>query len=115
MNSPQGTPVPLPGVEPAAGAVSDLEKAARRTIAQLHADGLVDERHAMTCQLLLELSRSVAAAARAGRASAAALASAQILAALDSLPKSEGGEERDDFDKLADELREAAIHHGRSS
>lgn len=112
-DSPQGFPVPLPGIGEGDGrAMSDLEGATRRTIAGYAESGLLDERHAMVCQLLLELSRSVAAAARAGRASAAAMASAQILAALESLPKPpEGGGQGDDFDRLADELREAALRN----
>lgn len=106
--SPDDAPV-IPGLEPPKPAESDLVKAARRTIAAVDAAGLLTERDALTCALILDLSAAVAAGKSAGRASAAAMAAAQLLAAIDRLPTPpEGGEEDDPYTRLARELRDAA-------
>lgn len=101
----------LPGLEPPAPRASLLERATRRTIAALEADDRVDESHAMLLQLLLDLAEVVDAGRRQGKASAAAMAAAQMLAAYAVLvPPVEGGDsgDPDAFDQLADDLRRAA-------
>ena len=98
----------LPGIEPTERAVPPLVDATRRTIAALVEAQLVNEQHAMHCQLMLDMAESVASATRYGKASAAALAAAQLLAAWDHLPKPETGEEEDAWTVLGNELRETA-------
>jgi hypothetical protein len=109
----QTEPLPLPGLEPAAPGLSPIERAARRTLSALKAVDLVDERHALPMQLILDLSTVVGAACRKGQAAAAAMATAQILAALATLmPEAEGGE-GDGYDQLAADLRSAALDSAR--
>lgn len=105
----------LPGLEPPARGESALMLATRRSIASLHALGLVDETHALLLQLLLDLAEVVDAGRRQGKASAAAMAAAQILATwqllLPEAPK--GGEDGDGWDDVVAEFRrsEAAIRN----
>ena len=107
--TPEPAPM-LPGLEPPASREPALVVAARRTIAAVDAAGLLTERDALTCALILDLAEAVAAGKRGGRASAAAMAAAQLLAAIDRLPQPpEGGDEDDDpYSRLARELRDAA-------
>lgn len=79
----------LPGLElqPAAGTPSQLRLAVIATIEALKSEHLLEPRHAAHAQLCLELADAVAAGRQGGRASAAAMAAAQLLAALDALPK----------------------------
>lgn len=102
----------LPGLAPASGTDSALERAARRTIAALVADGDLDldGRGALPAQLLLTLSRAADAGTRAGRASAVAMSAAQILSCLDRLDPDaqDGGDDDDEFSRLVREFREAA-------
>ena len=80
----------------------------------LESEGLLPEREALTAQLILSLADVVATSTRYGKASAAAIAAAQILAALDRLtPDTEGGDDGDDYTRLADELRAAAVDAAR--
>lgn len=103
----------LPGLEPPAARESAIVTAARRTIAAVDAAGLLTERDALTCALILDLAATVDAGKRGGRASAAAMAAAQLLAAMDRLPTPPGGgDEDDDFSRLAAELRDAAARAG---
>lgn len=99
----------LPGLEPPAHGESALVTAARRTIKAVDDSGLLTDRDALTCALILDLSEAVHAGKRSGRASAAAMAAAQLLAAIDRLPQpAEGGGDEDEYSRLARELREAA-------
>lgn len=100
----------LPGLEPPTRSASPLEVATRRTITRLHELGLVDESHAMLTRLLVDLAEVVDAGRRQGKASAAAMAAAQILATYQILVPVDSGEggEDDPFDELAGELRDAA-------
>lgn len=79
----------LPGLELEApdSAPSSMRRAVITTLEALKADGLLEPRHQAVAQLCLELADAVAAGRRGGRASAAAMAAAQLLSALDSLPK----------------------------
>jgi hypothetical protein len=104
----------LPGLEPPAAKESPLVTAARRTIAAVDGAGLLRERDALTCALILDLSAAVSAGTRGGRASATAMAAAQLLAAIDRLPTPpEGGDDdADPYTALARELRDAALQAG---
>ena len=79
----------LPGLEvdPVYGRPSPLRSAVQATLKALDDEHLLEPRHAAVAQLALELADSVDAGKRSGRASAAAMAAAQLLAALDALPK----------------------------
>jgi hypothetical protein len=99
----------LPGLEPPARGESPLQLATRRTIAGLNRAGLLDERHAMVTQLLLDLAEVHDVGRRHGKASAAAMAAAQMLAGYQLLmPEApSGGDDNDEWTRLANELRQA--------
>lgn len=100
----------LPGLEPPAPSAGAMELATRKTIAALEAAGLLEERHAMTCQLMIELAQSVEAGRKARRASAVAMAAAQLREAFLSLPEPEGGsgDGDDPWTALEQKLSDAA-------
>lgn len=109
----------LPGLEEPPAAAGALELAVRKTIRALDDLNLLEPRHALTCQLMIELAQAVAAGRAARRASAVALAAAQLREAFLSLPEpeTEGGTD-DAWTQLADDLRaagEAAIRDGAGS
>lgn len=98
--------LPIPGLEPPSRSASPMERATRRSIVALEAAGLVEERHSMVTQLMIELAQVVDAGRRNGKASAAAMAASEIMAAYQLLlPADEGGETHDAYDDLASELR----------
>lgn len=69
----------LPGLEPpGTGAEPPMVQAARTTLLALQRDGVLEDRHAVLVALVLELAQAVAAGSRSGRASAAAMAAAQL-------------------------------------
>ena len=69
----------LPGLEaPASGSEPAMVQAARTTLHALRADGVLTDRHAVLVALVLELAQAVAAGSRTGRASATAMAAAQL-------------------------------------
>lgn len=115
-----GQPI-LPGLDVAPRGASALDKATRRTIVALQVAGLVGEREAMVCQLMLDLAVVVDAGRRQGKAAAAAMAATQLLAAYQLLiPEAVEGGGDDAFDELARDLRAAgaaalAEFHGRGS
>jgi hypothetical protein len=100
----------LPGLDDPtpAGGLTALETAARRSLAALQASGLLEDRHAVTMQLVLDLARSVGRASAKGQAAAAAMAAAQLREAWALLPQPDGGSEGDEWDELARDLRHAA-------
>lgn len=99
----------LPGLEAPKMPTGELEAATRDTIRELHALNLLQPRHAMTCQLMIELARAVEAGRKSGRASAVALAAAQLREAFLSLPEPETTPDGDDaWQQLANDLRAAA-------
>jgi hypothetical protein len=101
--------LPLPGLQDQVGHVTELETAVRRSLAALDAAGLLTEAHAMPMQLCLDLARAVGLGTRSGRASAAALAAAQLREAWGLLPTlDEGAGQQDEWDKLAQQLRHEA-------
>lgn len=100
----------LPGLEDTqpAGGTTPLETAARRSLAALQASGLLEDRHAVTMQLVLDLARAVGRSAAKGQAAAAAMAAAQLREAWALLPQPDGGTSGDEWDELARDLRAAA-------
>lgn len=116
--------LPLPGLDDDLPVnAGELERAARRTIAQLRADKLLNESHALQCQLLLDLCRGYSESVRHARGKvtvAASATAAQIQNLLAALPQADpvpdGG---DAFGQLADDLRAAAAQaireHGSTS
>lgn len=104
----------LPGLEEPTRLEPAIVTAARRTIAAVEASGLLTERDALTCALVLDLAEAVASGKTGGRASAAAMAAAQLLAAMDRLPKPPegGGDGGDPYANLAEQLRQAAREAG---
>lgn len=83
---------PLPGLADGpmrAGGATELRRQVERSLRFMHANGLVDERHAGLMQLALELADTVRPGAKAyGIAQCAA----QLLATFDKLmPTEEGG------------------------
>lgn len=79
----------LPGLEldNEHGTRGTLRNAVAITLEALRDQGLLETRHTATAQLALTLADAVERGTHGGRASAAAMASAQLLAALDQLPK----------------------------
>lgn len=102
--------LPLPGLAaPDRGGVTELERAARRSLAALDSAGLLQENHAVLMQLVLDLARAVGLGAASGRASAAAMAAAQLREAWAMLPTLDMDTgSGDEWDKLAMELRAQA-------
>lgn len=99
----------LPGLEPDRPGDSAMLRATRRTIASLEGAGYLDERQAALCQLLLELADVVDAGRRQGKASAVAMAAAQILSTYELLvPESKGGGEGDEWEELVADMRRSA-------
>ena len=87
---PPSTDQPLPGLgAPEQPGTNALEQAVRRSLAQLHEIGKVDERHAGLMELALQLARSI----RPGeKAYGVAQCAAQLLATFDKLmPPEDGG------------------------
>lgn len=83
------TAATLPGLELEApgSQASALRRSVQRTIDALDEKGLLDPAHEALCQLALELADAVAAGRRAGRASAVAMAAAQLRETLQALPE----------------------------
>jgi len=99
----------LPGLEPPSRGEPAIKVAARRTITALEAAGFLDERHAVICQLILDLAEVVDAGRRQGKASAAAMAAAQLLAAYTLLmPEANEGGGDDDWSTFVADLRRSA-------
>lgn len=107
MTDFDGEQPPLPGLATPPVRESDLEAAARRTIRALDQAQLLEERDALTCQLVLDLAGAVATGRTSKRASAAAMAAAQLLAAMDRLPKPSDGGVDSEIQRLVEELRNA--------
>lgn len=101
--------LPLPGLEDPGEGVTELETAVRRSLAALDKAGLLQETHALPMQLVMDLARAVGLSTRAGRASAAAMAAAQLREAWLLLPELDMNTGKvDEWDKLAADLRRSA-------
>jgi len=105
--------LPLPGIgDETPASASDLERAARRTLAELRKAGHLTEANAVQCQLLLDLCAGYSASVRAARGKVTVAASAvaaqiqNLLAAL--MPEQEATNGDDDaWSQLVDGLRAA--------
>lgn len=88
------------------GSSSAIEKSAITTIRSLDTLGLLTDRHAVTCQLIIELSRAVGRGLAYGKVSVAtATLAKQLLDAIDSLPVPDaGGSDAAAFAELARQL-----------
>lgn len=101
MSEPNET---LPGLgwqlDKHTGAESPLRAAVRFVIEQLDAEGLIKPWHAAHCQLALELADSIARSG--GKASAAAMAAAQLMQCLETLPQPATFSAGDKFEQWLD-------------
>lgn len=95
------TQPPLPGMADLAPAETPLEVAARLQIEDLRSRGLLDQSHAITVQLVLDLARVVGLSAAKGKAAGAALAARQLQDAVAALPSARA----DSFEQLSSKLR----------
>lgn len=68
----------LPGLTPPAGSDTPMVVAAKATLDELRTLGVLERRHAVLVQLVLSLASAIDAGARMGRASAVAMAAAQL-------------------------------------
>lgn len=100
--------LPLPGLERPKAGVTDLELAARRSLDALARANLLNESHSLPMALILDLARAVAHGTATGKASAAALAAAQLREAWQLLPAMEQAPAEDEWTQLARQLREEA-------
>lgn len=87
--------------------MTPMEEAARASLADLDKAKLLHGRHALTCQLILELARVIGAGVVSGKTAAVALAAKQLLEAIDSLPKVDESVD-DGFDELMRKLADAS-------
>lgn len=96
----------IPGLStaPEMGAPSAMRTAVVATLGALHADQLLEPRHAALAQLALELADAVASGRRSGRASAAAMAAAQLLATLQALPAPKAADANAEWQKFVADL-----------
>ncbi|MDH6181820.1 hypothetical protein M2152_002002 [Microbacteriaceae bacterium SG_E_30_P1] len=92
-------------IAPEQGQGSKLRVAVIATLEALKSEGLLEPRHAAVSQLTLELADAVAVGVRTRKASAAAMAAAQLLQALDALPKPMAADTAQKFDELLENLR----------
>ena len=78
--NPPDDQLALPGLELSEPRESDspMVVAAKLTLAELQRTGAVELRHAVQVQLVLQLAQSIDAGTRSGRASAVAMAAAQL-------------------------------------
>jgi|GEM_PF-6102243 len=78
----------LPGITLPQLGQSGIEASARATLAALDQSGLLEPRHALTCQVVLELARSVGTGLQAGKVTVAtATLSKHLLEAIEKLPQ----------------------------
>jgi hypothetical protein len=101
---------PLPGMEPETTHTGYAEAAARRTIAALHSEGLVQERHAVICAVIVQCARAVDASGKAYGVAQAAKELREAFALL--VPEDEGGGVDDAWLSFEREFREAARGEG---
>ena len=100
---------PLPGLGDPGPHANPLRLAAHRSLTALEGAGYLDDRHAVVCQLILDLADSIDAGRRHGRASAVAMAAAQLLAAFELLtPEESGGDTGDQWSDFMAEIRRSA-------
>lgn len=96
----------LAGLElvPTIGKPSALRQAVVTTLQALEEDHLLEPRHSAMAQLALELADAVNAGTRGGRASAAAMAAAQLRETLLALPAPMAADIQQKFSEFVDAL-----------
>lgn len=102
-------PEPLPGLEPPARPPAALELAVRRTIAELHSRGYVDESSAARTALALELSQIITDKRTSGRTSTVGNDARVLVELLDKLLPAETGVDarlKQAMDQWADVVKE---------
>lgn len=98
----------LPGIDPPPGPQSPLEVAVDRTLAALHASGLITERHAGIAELCRVMAKTVSIGVASRRSSGAALAAKELREALAMLPEPAAADgAMDEWEALARKLSEA--------
>lgn len=115
MTDPQpmpSDPQPLPGLEDPTAPASDLELAVRRTLIALADQELLEPRHAGLMQLCISMAQAVDAGVRSRRASAAAMAAAQLREALVLLPEPMAAPSSE-WDQLVERLEKAGTSGGQ--
>lgn len=103
----------IPGLVLPEPGTSAIEASAIATIQRLDQDGLLEPRHALTCQLILELARAVGNGLTWGKVSVAtATLARQLMDAIALLPVP--AEQTDDaWTQLEVQLAEAAARGGQ--
>lgn len=97
----------LPGLEqrpPGGASFESLRGAVAATLAALDKEGLLEPRHAGLAQLALEMADAVTKGNRNGRASAAAMAGAQLRETLLALPAPMAADVKQKFDHFVESL-----------
>lgn len=95
----------LPGLELPKSPVGHIHASAVATLQALGADGLLEDRHALTCQVVLGLAGAVDRGLAAARVSVAtATLSKQLLEAIETLPVPEAAPSPE-FDAFTAKLR----------
>lgn len=110
MTNPNEWQPPLPGLDVdsiVGGIRGSLRKAVEATLDELKSEGLLTPVHTASAQLALHLADGVERAAMRGQGAAMAMASAQLLAALDTLPKPLDATTADAFGQLVQSLLES--------
>lgn len=103
----------MPGIVIPTMGDSHIEKSAQATLAALDQAGVLQPRHALTCQLVLELARAVGTGLTFGKVTiATATLAKQLMEAIDTLPTEALDQDGDDWDQLAADLRAAAQTSG---
>lgn len=107
----------LPGLELPAAHPSDspMVVAAKLTLAELRRSGRVGARHAVQVQLVLALAQAIDAGSRSGRASAVAMAAAQLNETIERLdpPDESSPELRDRLAEFMATVERAANNGGQ--
>ena len=110
-------PLTLPGLELEGDEYgrpdSELRKAVMVTLDSLQRDRLLTERHTGLAMLALELADAVTAGRRGGRASAAAMAGAQLRETLLALPAAAEAGEAERFQEFVETIANGG--HDRSA
>jgi hypothetical protein len=107
MTNPNEWQPPLPGLDTESiigGIRGSLRTAVEATLDELKTEGLLTPVHTASAQLALTLADGVERAAMRGQGAAMSMGAAQLLAALDTLPKPLDAGTADAFGALVESL-----------